>query len=134
MLCSDSEVLIIFVCIFFYIFYFFFCVFYVITFFIFLYVLIIFVFLPWPRAPHDAVHRAPSDRERSQASARSNLDWALAIHHFAPTAPRRSRRLEKPRRGGPGTAGPHRYGMGTGAKEAIKMPLRAGNHRRGKAR
>jgi len=24
--------------------------------------------------------------------------------------------------------------MGTGAKEAIKMPLRAGNHRRGKAR
>src|SRR4029453_12218255 len=41
--------------------------------------------IAWHRAaPRDAVHRAPSDRERSQASARSNLDWPLATHQFTP--------------------------------------------------
>jgi len=57
----------------------------------------------------------------------------LATHQFAPIAPEDRDGSESPEEGDPGAAGPCRYGMGIGAKEAIKMPLRAGNHRRGKA-
>src|SRR4029453_12218254 len=79
-------------------------------------------------APSSSARCGSSSSVRSgKVASQREIKSGLAIGDtpvHPPPRPEDRDGSKSPKEGDPGAAGPCRYGMGTGAKEAIKMPLR----------